>query len=180
MNVSYPDLEDYLALAAEVTGLDLVTLLNATNLDLADSALHAPAAGFGDQDLYPDLCRQVSSPRRPSGQESSAAGWQPARSLGDSPAIYRSQRLAVVRLSLSRRSRAGGSVDCLGRLGSGEGRSVAQASDHSLLLCIAGLDRVQLPDLWERHLRHFWVRLSLRRPILYPGSTRSAATRKSC
>ena len=55
MNVSYPDLEDYLALAAEVTGLDLVTLLNATNLDLADSALHAPAAGFGDQDLYPDF-----------------------------------------------------------------------------------------------------------------------------
>jgi death on curing protein len=55
VNVSCPDLEDYLALAAEVTGLDLVTLLNATNLDLADSALHAPAAGFGDQDLYPDF-----------------------------------------------------------------------------------------------------------------------------
>ena len=55
MNVSCPDLEDYLALAAEVTGLDLVALLNATNLDLADSALHAPAAGFGDQDLYPDF-----------------------------------------------------------------------------------------------------------------------------
>jgi death-on-curing protein len=55
VNVSYPDLEDYLAIAAEVTGVDLVTLLNATNLDLADSALHAPAAGFGDQALYPDL-----------------------------------------------------------------------------------------------------------------------------
>jgi death-on-curing protein len=55
VNVSYADLEDYLALAAEVTGLVLVTLLNATNLDLADSALHAPAAGFGDQDLYPDF-----------------------------------------------------------------------------------------------------------------------------
>lgn len=44
-----------MALAAEVTGLDLVTLLNVTNLDHADSALHAPAAGFGDQDLYPDF-----------------------------------------------------------------------------------------------------------------------------
>ncbi len=26
-----------------------------TSLDLADSALHAPAAGFGDTDFYPDF-----------------------------------------------------------------------------------------------------------------------------
>lgn len=55
MNVEYLDLADYVAIAAEVTGLDLQTVLNMTNADLADSALHAPAAGFGDDDFYPDF-----------------------------------------------------------------------------------------------------------------------------
>jgi hypothetical protein len=44
VSVEYPDLADYLAIAAAVTGVDLKTLLNATKLDLADSALHAPSA----------------------------------------------------------------------------------------------------------------------------------------
>jgi death on curing protein len=55
VRVEYPDLTDFLAIAAEVTGLSLQTLIAATKLDLADSALHAPSAGFGDQDLYPDF-----------------------------------------------------------------------------------------------------------------------------
>jgi death-on-curing protein len=55
VSVEYPDLTDYLAVASAVTGLDDQTLLTATKLDLADSALHAPSAGFGDQDLYPDF-----------------------------------------------------------------------------------------------------------------------------
>ena len=38
-----------------VTGLDTVTLLRVTKLDLADSALHAASAGFGDDDFYPDF-----------------------------------------------------------------------------------------------------------------------------
>jgi len=29
-------------------------------LDLADSALHAPAAGFGETDFYPDLCNVLA------------------------------------------------------------------------------------------------------------------------
>lgn len=29
--------------------------MKVANLDLADSALHAPSAGFGDTDLYPDF-----------------------------------------------------------------------------------------------------------------------------
>ena len=53
MTVEYPDLADYLAIAAAVTGLDDATVMKVTNLDLADSALHAPAAGFGDTDFYP-------------------------------------------------------------------------------------------------------------------------------
>lgn len=55
MTVEYLDLTDYLAIAAEVTGLDIDTVIKVTNLDLADSALHAPSAGFGDTDFYPDF-----------------------------------------------------------------------------------------------------------------------------
>lgn len=55
MSVEYLDLADYLAIAAEVTRLDLDIVMKVTNLNLADSALHAPAAGFGDTDFYPDF-----------------------------------------------------------------------------------------------------------------------------
>ncbi len=55
MTVEYLDLSDYLAIAAEVTGLDVTTLMQVTRVSLADSALHAPAAGFGDVDLYPEF-----------------------------------------------------------------------------------------------------------------------------
>lgn len=55
MTTEYLDLADYVAIAAAVTGLDLQTVINITNIDLADSALHAPAAGFGDDDFYPDF-----------------------------------------------------------------------------------------------------------------------------
>jgi death-on-curing protein len=55
VTIRYLDLVDYIAIAAEVTGLDATTVMRIANLDLADSALHAPAAGFGDIDLYPDF-----------------------------------------------------------------------------------------------------------------------------
>lgn len=55
MSIEYIDLADYIAIAAAVTGLDLRTVMNITNLDLADSALHAPAAGIGDTDFYPEF-----------------------------------------------------------------------------------------------------------------------------
>jgi death-on-curing protein len=55
VSVWYPDLADFLAVAAAVTGIDDQTLVDATKLNLADSALHAPSAGFGDTDLYPDF-----------------------------------------------------------------------------------------------------------------------------
>jgi death-on-curing protein len=53
--VYYLDLADYLAIVTEVTGLDVETSIRVTNLDLADSALHAPQAGWGETDLYPDF-----------------------------------------------------------------------------------------------------------------------------
>jgi death-on-curing protein len=51
----YLDLADFVAIAAAVTGLDEPTVVKVANLDLADSALHAPAAGFGDTEFYPDF-----------------------------------------------------------------------------------------------------------------------------
>lgn len=51
----YLSLGEYLWLAEQVTGTESTVLAKATRLDLADSALHAPGAGFGDQDFYPDL-----------------------------------------------------------------------------------------------------------------------------
>lgn len=51
----YITLAEYLWLAEQVTDLEAVVLSKASRIDLADSALHAPGAGFGDQDFYPDL-----------------------------------------------------------------------------------------------------------------------------
>ncbi len=55
MNVEYPDLSDYLAVASAVTGTEPVVLLASTKIDLADSALHAPSGSWGEEDFYPDF-----------------------------------------------------------------------------------------------------------------------------
>jgi death on curing protein len=55
VSVDYLDLADYVEIAAQVTVLDLDTLLRVTDLGLADSALHAPAAEFGGTEPYPDF-----------------------------------------------------------------------------------------------------------------------------
>jgi death on curing protein len=51
----YLSLAEYLWLAEQVTGIDAAVLTKMARVDLADSALHAPQAGFGDDDFYPDL-----------------------------------------------------------------------------------------------------------------------------
>jgi death-on-curing protein len=55
VSVRYLALDDYVAIAVAVTGQEVDTLVNATNTDLADSALHAPSASFGGQEFYPDF-----------------------------------------------------------------------------------------------------------------------------
>ncbi|MDQ3648292.1 MAG: type II toxin-antitoxin system death-on-curing family toxin [Actinomycetota bacterium] len=50
-----PDLGDYLITAGEVLGASLEQLERLPRLDLAESALAAPFAGFGDEDAYPAL-----------------------------------------------------------------------------------------------------------------------------
>lgn len=76
----YITLAEYLWLAEQVTGLEAVVLLKASRIDLADSALHAPGGGFGDQDFYPDLidkaavltCRLVWNHPLPDGNKRAA------------------------------------------------------------------------------------------------------------
>jgi death-on-curing protein len=49
----YISLAEYIWLAEQVTGVEAAVLAKGARLDLADSALHAPQAGFGDEDFYP-------------------------------------------------------------------------------------------------------------------------------
>ena len=51
----YITLAEYFWLAEQVTGVDAGTLAQDARSDLADSALHAPQAGFGDTEFYPDV-----------------------------------------------------------------------------------------------------------------------------
>ena len=51
----YLSLAEFLFLSEHVTGIDSATLIKASRVDLADSALHAPQAGFDDTDFYPDV-----------------------------------------------------------------------------------------------------------------------------
>ena len=51
----YLDLAEYLWLAEQVTGISAEVLSGSSRIELADSALHAPTAGFGDEDFYPDI-----------------------------------------------------------------------------------------------------------------------------
>ena len=50
----YLSLAEFWYLAEHVTGINAATLIRASRVELADSALHAPA-GFGDTDFDPDV-----------------------------------------------------------------------------------------------------------------------------
>ena len=50
----YLSLAEYLWLAEQVTGTPAETLWASGRPELAESSLHAPTAGFGDDDFYPD------------------------------------------------------------------------------------------------------------------------------
>lgn len=56
----YIDLAEYLWLSEQVTGVAAEVLAKSGRIDLADSALHAPMAGFGDEDFYPDLADKAA------------------------------------------------------------------------------------------------------------------------
>ena len=56
----YLNLAEALVIAETVTGLDTTTLSRSPRIDLLDSALHAPQASFGGQELYPDFVDQAA------------------------------------------------------------------------------------------------------------------------
>lgn len=60
MSVEYLDLTEYVAIAAEVADLEIKTIVALPNLSLAESALHAPAAGFGEREFYPDFVEKAA------------------------------------------------------------------------------------------------------------------------
>lgn len=76
----YLTLPEFFWLAEQVTGVEAATLRAVSRSDLADSALHAPAAGFGDDDFYPDFhdkaavltCRLAWNHPLPDGNKRSA------------------------------------------------------------------------------------------------------------
>jgi len=51
----YLTLAEGLLIATAVTGIDGQTIQHVSRVELLDSALHAPQAGFGDEDFYPTL-----------------------------------------------------------------------------------------------------------------------------
>lgn len=53
--VRYLTLDDWTHVAVEVLGVELATITFTADLHLADSALHAPQASFGEGDAYPGL-----------------------------------------------------------------------------------------------------------------------------
>jgi death on curing protein len=58
--VRYLTLAETLAVAEAVTGIDAATLARVSRLELLDSALHAPHAGFGDEEFYPEFVEKAA------------------------------------------------------------------------------------------------------------------------
>ncbi len=55
MNIDYLDLADFLAITELVLNEPAEGIARVSRLELAESALHAPAASFGGVEFYPDL-----------------------------------------------------------------------------------------------------------------------------
>ena len=103
----YLDLAEFFWLAEQVTGLDTTTLVKASRVELADSALHAPEAGFGDEDFYPDLydkaavltCRLAWNHPLPDGASASAfdslSSWS-TRNTGSAARVRAAAQMTAV------------------------------------------------------------------------------------
>lgn len=61
MPTRYLELGDYLIVAEAILGIAAETLARLPRLDLADSALNAPAAGFGGVEAYPEQVEDLFS-----------------------------------------------------------------------------------------------------------------------
>jgi hypothetical protein len=59
--VNYPEFGDFCDVAAEILGTTPEQIARLPNIDLAESALAAPRAGFGDVEVYPTLLEKRRS-----------------------------------------------------------------------------------------------------------------------
>ena len=60
MTVGYRDLADFLAISELVLNQPADDIARISRLELAESALHAPAASFGGVEFYPDLATKAA------------------------------------------------------------------------------------------------------------------------
>lgn len=60
MPVRYLDLADYLLVAEAIVGVAAEDIARFGGIALAESALHAPAAGFGDVEFHPGIERKAA------------------------------------------------------------------------------------------------------------------------
>jgi death-on-curing protein len=99
---TYLSLAEFWYLAEHVTGIDAHTLIKASRVDLADSALHAPRAGFDDTDFYPRLldkaavlaCRIAWNHPLPDGNKRAARPGNHETGLGHGSSATRTCRTA--------------------------------------------------------------------------------------
>ena len=74
---SHLDLDDFVETAAELPALPEETVVKMARLDLAEPALHAPQAGWGDIEFYPDVAMKAAENLE--AVEAEVAGWIAAR-----------------------------------------------------------------------------------------------------
>ena len=60
MRVAYLDVADFLAISELVLDQSAENIAHVSRLELADSALHAPAASFGGVEFYPGLVTKAA------------------------------------------------------------------------------------------------------------------------
>jgi death-on-curing protein len=60
VTVNHLELADFLLIAEAVLATPAKQIAQESNLNLADSALHAPLAGFDGQDFYPDFATKAA------------------------------------------------------------------------------------------------------------------------
>ncbi len=58
--IAYLELADYLLIVERVLGLPAEIIANFNRIGLAESALAAPRAGFGDVEAYPDFATKAA------------------------------------------------------------------------------------------------------------------------
>ena len=60
MSIAYLDLADFLAISEAVLRASAEDIARLSRLELAESALHAPAASFGGFEFYPDIATKAA------------------------------------------------------------------------------------------------------------------------